>query len=174
MTPALPGVGSTPPVPPSPRLAVPRGWGPVPVPGPSCPPRWSQARPPAPAHTETTWRGCNRHGSGETRDTGVWVAGLAARQMGGWDTTAAPHGCRDGERGQWAPLGEAGETDVTERWRGLPQVRSPGQIGSGLPGALGSEADWLTNDMTQLQDGAWRHGMGGRPTQRHTGKEETQ
>lgn len=52
------------------------------------------------------------------------------------------------------------------------QVRSPGQIGSGLPGAPGSEADWLTNDMTQLQDGAWRHGMGGRPTQRHMGKED--
>lgn len=98
-------------MPPSPRLTVPCGWGPVPLPGPSRPPRWSRPGPqPRP--------------------------------------TQRPHG-----------------GDAT----GMALVRSPGPTGSGLPGALGSEADWLTNDMTQLQDGAWRHG---RPTQRHMGKED--
>lgn len=77
-----------------------------------------------------------------------------------------------GEREQWAPLGEAGETDVTERWCGLLTGEESRTDWSGLPAALGSEADWLTNNMTQLQDGAWRHGMGGRPTQRHMGKED--
>lgn len=178
MTPALqaaaqPGVGSTPLVPPSARLTVPCDWGPVPVPGPSRPPGWSRARPPAPAHTETTRRGCNRHGSGETRETGVWVAGLAARQMGGWDRTATPpwrpQVGREGSGLPWARP----EKRVSQRGGvASRQVRRPGPTGSGLPGALGSEADWLTNDMTTAS--RWRVASwhGGRPTQRHTGKED--
>lgn len=44
---------------------------------------------PSPAHTETTWRGCNRHGSGETGETCLG-AGPATGQMDGWDVTATP------------------------------------------------------------------------------------
>lgn len=87
--PAPPGVGAARS---GPSHYLPEGplWlGPVPTPGPNRPPRGSQAPPPA-AHTETTWRECNRYGSGETGETGVRAAGPAARRMDGWDVTATP------------------------------------------------------------------------------------
>lgn len=111
------------------------------------------ARPPAPAHTETTWRGCNRHGSGETRETGVWVVGLAARQMGGWDSTATPPWRSQGGRGQWAPLGEAGETGVTERWRGLP---TGGLWAPGGPGLRGRLADQRHDTASRWRTASWQ------------------
>lgn len=150
---------------PFPHLMVPCGWGPVPNPGPSRPPRWSQARPPAPAHTETTWRGCNRHGSGETRETGVCVAGLAARQMGGWKSQPPLHGRRrEGERAV-GPSERSWRNGRNREVAWPPEVRSWGRAALGSQGPRaqprGGEADWLTNNMTQLQDGAWRHGMWG-------------
>lgn len=70
-------------------LRVPCGWGLCQLQAPTVHPEGARPRP-QPAHTETTWRGCNRHGSGETGETGVWVAGPAAGQMDGWDVTATP------------------------------------------------------------------------------------
>lgn len=100
--PAQPRVGTAPSGPIHSPPAGPLWLGPVPTPGPSRPPRWSQARPPAPAHTETTWRGCT--GMALVRHVRQ-VSGWRDRQPDRWtDGTSQPplhlHGrCRDGGRG---------------------------------------------------------------------------
>lgn len=86
--PAQPRVGTAPSGPIRSPPAGPLWLGPVPMPDPSRPPRWSQARPPAPAHTETTWRGCT--GMALVRHERQ-VSGWRGRQPDRWtDGTSQP------------------------------------------------------------------------------------
>lgn len=151
------GLGWEPPplVPPVPHLTAPVARGLCQLQAPAVHPDGAGPGPPAPAHTETTRRGCDRHGSGEARETGVWVAGLAARQMDGGTSQAPLHGRRrEGARAVGLSLGEAGGTGATGRWCGLLPAEEPGTGWPCAPGAAGTalsgEAGRLTNDMTRL------------------------
>lgn len=99
-------------------LRVPCGWGLCQLQAPTVHP---EEPGPAPARpTETTWRGCNRHGSGETGET---VSGWQGRQPDRWtDGTSQPP--LHGSRGQRAP-GETEQLGVTVRWGGRLRCEEP-------------------------------------------------